>query len=541
MAKLYTIIITNVIFKNFLFFRKVNYLICILFLTCHFSELNKNQSNPELKFGGTEPAFEFPQNTQWINTSSPISLKDLKGKIVLLYFWKYSSINCIHALVDIKKLEKKWKNELVIIGIHTPKFSAEKNKENLRQAILRNEIEHPIINDIDFTIWRQYQISSWPTFVLIDPKGMVVGVQSGESIYEGFDKILSGMVEEFNSYRLISITPNKSISLENKKITNHTLSFPGKLILNETGTELFVSDTNHHRILRIDTQTRKILDTIGNGKPGFKDGNFSGAMFQRPMGLTLKDDYLYIADSENHAIREANLKTKRVKTLAGTGEQAKSYNVSGKGKEVSFNSPWDLIESKNILYITMRGSHQIWTVDLKTLEADVFAGSGSENLFDGKLEEASFAQPSGITKDRVKFYLTDSETSSVRSIDFKSSESINTVIGRGLFEFGDLDHSYPQARLQYPTGIAYSNGKLYVADTFNHKIKLIDPYEKTSITLAGTGKIGAQNGKLLEASFFEPSGIAVFKSKVYVADTNNHTIRVIDLDSKMVSNFEILE
>ena len=527
--------------RNFIFLRIVNYLICILILTCHFSELNKSKSNPELKFGGTEPALEFPKNTEWINTINPIYLKDLKGKIVLLYFWKYSSINCIHTFVDIKKLEKKWKNELVIIGIHSPKFLAEKNKENLRQAILRNEIEHPILNDIDFTIWRQYQIGSWPTFVLIDPKGMVVGVQSGESIYEGFDKILSGMVEEFNSYKLISITPNKSISLENKKVTDHTLSFPGKLILNETGTELFVSDTNHNRILRIDTKTKKILDTIGNGKAGLNDGNFLEAKFHYPQGLTLKNEFLYIADSKNHSIREINLKTKKVKTLAGTGEQTKSYNVSGKGKEVSFNSPWDLIEYKNKLYITMRGSHQIWVLDLQTLEADVYAGSGSENLYDGKLEEASLAQPTGITKDRMKFYLTDSETSSVRSIDFTSSESVSTVIGKGLFEFGDLDNSYPQARLQYPMGISYSNGKLYIADTFNNKIKLIDQFEKTSVTLAGTGKIGAQNGKLLEASFFEPSGIAAFQNKIYVADTNNHLIRLIDLESKMVSNFEILE
>ena len=189
----------------------------------------------------------------------------------------------------------------------------------------------------------------------------------------------------------------------------------------------------------------------------------------------------------------------------------------------------------------MRGSHQIWVLDLQTLEADVYAGSGSENLYDGKLEEATLAQPTGITKDRMKFYLTDSETSSVRSIDFTSSESVSTVIGKGLFEFGDLDNSYPQARLQYPMGISYSNGKLYVADTFNNKIKLIDQYEKTSITLAGTGKIGAHNGKLLEASFFEPSGIAAFQNKIYVADTNNHLIRLIDLESKMVSNFEILE
>nr|MBP9887996.1 hypothetical protein [Leptospiraceae bacterium] len=327
----------------------------------------------------------------------------------------------------------------------------------------------------------------------------------------------------------------------NSKLANTNLFFPTKLLLNEDATELFIADSGHNRILRVDTKTNRIIDVIGNGKAGFEDGNFAVATFYNPQGLVLKDDKLYIADSNNHSIRETNLKTKKVSTIAGTGKQATTFNVSGIGKNVSFNSPWDLIEHKNKLYITMRGSHQVWTLDLLNLEADVYAGSGSENLFDGKLEETSFAQPTGITKDEIKFYITDSEASAIRSIDFKSSKLVKTIIGKGLFEFGDFDHSYPQARLQYPMGITYNNGKLYVADSLNNKIKLIDHYEKTSTTLAGTGTLGKTNGKLNEASFFEPCGVAAFKNKIYVADTNNHLIRVIDLETQTVTNFEIQE
>ncbi len=512
--------------------------VLIVFLSCSFFGANRNLT-PELKFGGTENSYDFPQNVEWINVNSPLTKNQLKGKIVILHFWKYSSINSIHSIEDLKKLEKKWKKELVIVGIHSPKFTAEKNLENLRQVVLRLGIEYPVISDINFTLWRLYGINSWPSFVLIDPLGKVVGIQAGEGILEGFDKILSGMFEEFNGLGLIN--PKSVYSEKNSKLANTNLFFPTKLLLNEDATELFIADSGHNRILRVDTKTNRIIDVIGNGKAGFEDGNFAVATFYNPQGLVLKDDKLYIADSNNHSIREINLKTKKVTTIAGTGKQATTFNVSGIGKNVSFNSPWDLIEYKNKLYITMRGSHQVWTLDLLNLEADVYAGSGSENLFDGKLEETSFAQPTGITKDEIKFYITDSEASAIRSIDFKSSKLVKTIIGKGLFEFGDFDHSYPQARLQYPMGITYNNGKLYVADSLNNKIKLIDPYEKTSTTLAGTGTVGKTNGKLNEASFFEPSGIAAFKNKIYVADTNNHLIRVIDLETQTVTNFEIQE
>ena len=480
-------------------FAYCSFFIITLNLFCLINQ-KQTQTTIEPKYSGSQVAFDFPLNAEWINTNKPLSIKNLKGKIILLYFWKPSCINCIHTLVDLKKLEKQWKEELVLIGINSPKFLAEKNNDNLIHSILQNELEHAIIHDPNFLIWGQYQINAWPSFVLIDPKGLVFGIQSGEDIYEGFNQIISGMVEEYKKLNLISSSPISSLKPIVKSKSKQLLSFPGKLTLNDIGSELFVSDSKHHRILRIDIKTKKIIDIIGNEKSGLIDGNFKEAKFNNPQGLTIKNEFIYVADSENHCIREINLKTKKVKTLAGTGLQARSFNVPGKGKEVSFNSPWDLIEQKNKLYITMKGSHQIWTLDLQTYESEVYAGSGSENLFDGKLQESSFAQPSGITKSQGKFFITDSEISAIRSIDFKYSELVSTIIGKGLFEFGDVDDSYPIARLQYPTGIYYNNGNLYVADTYNNKIKLVNPYEKTSTTLAGNGKIGSQNGSFVRFS-----------------------------------------
>lgn len=512
-------------------------LLILLFLSCNLS-WNNTLSLPELKYAGSEPAFEFSKDQVWANVKEPLSLLDLRGKIVLLHFWKYTSINCIHTLAELKKLEKKWKKELVVIGIHSPKFSTEKNQESLKQAIWQNEIEHPVLNDTDFTYLRQYGINSWPSFVLIDPRGMVFGIQVGEGIYEGFDKIITGMSEEFNRVGLMNPKSIPKLEIKRKENYNHILSFPGKLIVNDKGTELFVSDTNHNRVLRIDTKTKKILDTMGVGGTGFKDGKFTEAMFHHPQGLALNEDNLYIVDSENHSIRQANLRTKIVKTIAGTGEQARTFNVPGRGREVSFNSPWDITYSKNKLYITMRGSHQIWVLNLLTLDADVYAGSGSENLFDGKLQIASLAQPTGLTKDSLRLYFTDSETSSVRSIGLKTSPIVKTLLGKGLLEFGDLDGLSGKAKLQYPMGIAFSNNKLYIADTLNHKLKQFDLDKNELITFAGSGKIGAVNSNLSDSSFFEPQGIAVFDHLVYVADTNNHLIRVINSQANTVSNFD---
>lgn len=510
----------------------------LLLLALTFCKLGvDNKELPQkLKYEGTEPAFEFPLNSDWINLKNPISMQDLKGKIVLLYFWKFTSIHSIQAIEEIKKLERKWKKELIPIGIHTPKFPAEMNQMNVQQATFKLEIDHPVLNDTHFFLSGQYNVSSWPYLVLIDPKGKIFGVQIGEGFQEGLDSILKGMVDEFREAKLINPNPIDKIQLIKNK-PNTLLSFPTKLALNKNGTELFVSNSNRNQVLRIDLKTNRILEKIGSGERGFKDENFYAANFNYPQGLAIDDNLLYIADSKNHSIRLANLKTKKVTTLAGIGELARSINVTGKG--VALSSPSDLVLHKNKLLITMQGVHQIWILDLLSTEIDIYAGRGNENLFDGKFSEASFAQPISLTKDDVNYYILDAETSSVRTINYKKEGKVKTLLGRGLLEFGDSNGSLETAKLQYPMGIYCSNGILFIADTLNQKIKQIDLRKNEISTLAGNGKIGADNGYLPESKFYNPEGIAVFQNKVYVADTNNHLIRIIHLDTNLVSNLEI--
>ena len=227
-----------------------------------------------------------------------------------------------------------------------------------------------------------------------------------------------------------------------------------------------------------------------------------------------------------------------MKTVLGTGKQARQYNIPGNGTTVALNSPWDLLVHDGKLYIAMAGSHQIWVADLKTFDASPFAGSAREDRIDGSLASAALAQTSGLTTDGKKIFFADSETSSIREADFFRSGNVKTIVGEALFEYGDVDGPASKARLQHPLGVAYKDGLLYVADTYNSKIKVVDPVKRTSKTFAGTGKHGLADGDLKHAQFNEPGGVAVLGDTLYVADVNNHVIRVIDIDKKMVSTLQ---
>lgn len=481
---------------------------------------------------GLVHAPDFPQDADWLNTDKPLSLAQLKGKIVLLDFWTYCCINCMHVLPDLKKLEEKYPNELVVIGIHSAKFENEKGTESIRQAILRYDIRHPVLNDHHLRVWSQYGIHSWPSLVLINPNGRIIGLQSGEGIFDLFDGIIQQAIPYFDKKGQLKRGP-APVALEAAKRTDQFLSFPGKIHADNKNNRLFIADSNHHRLL-ISDPDGNVIDQIGSGEQGKRDGNFEAAQFHHPQGVYAEGDKLYIADTENHLIREADLSHRTVKTILGTGEQARGIRLSGNWTGAALNSPWDLLVHDGRLYIAMAGPHQLYSADLKTLELKIHAGSGREARVDGSLREAALAQPSGITTDGKKLYFADSEVSSIRSADINPSGKVETLVGEDLFVFGDVDGPSSKARLQHPLGVVYHDGLLYIADTYNSKIKIIDPQKKTSRTLAGTGKHGAADGEFSKAAFFEPAGLAFLGNKLYVADTNNHRIRVLDPASKQV-------
>lgn len=260
---------------------------------------------------------ELEGSVAWLNTDTPLSLAGLRGKIVLLDFWTYCCINCMHLIPDLKKLEAKYTDQLVVIGVHSAKFPNEGESDNIRQAILRYEIEHPVINDREFRVWRQYGPRSWPTLVLIDPDGYVVGGVSGEGNYDLLDNVISQMVIDFRARGRLNETPLQ-LALEKAKFTTPVLSFPGRVLADPTQDRLFISDSNHNRIL-VTTKSGKVLDVAGEGTIGAADGVFSSATFNHPQGMALDSEVLYVADTENHLLRQLDLKARTVTTLQITG------------------------------------------------------------------------------------------------------------------------------------------------------------------------------------------------------------------------------
>lgn len=517
-------------------------ILCITFSAClpascqnKDKKLENSQKMANKSYAGSTNAPDFPKGLQWYNTSTPLRLEDLKGKIVLLDFWTYCCINCIHILPDLKKLEHEFP-ELVVIGVHSAKFDNEKDAENVRQAVLRYDIEHPVISDTEFYLWRQYGVSAWPSFVLLDPNGKYVGQTSGEGVYEKLKPYIQGLSDEFAQAGKLNKIPLR-FALEREKRTASYLSFPGKITADTNKNRLFFTDSNHNRIIVCDTNGN-IEEIIGSGMEGSADGDFSQAQFFRPQGLVYDPevDALYVADTENHLIRKVDLTKKNVLTLAGTGAQARTYLKSGVGKSIALNSPWDLELWKGKLYIAMAGPHQIWEMDLQTMALEVYAGSGHENIVDGPRKVAALAQPSGITTDGQALYFADSEISALRAVD---AQQVKTFIGEGLFEFGDVDGKYPTARLQHAIGCHYHNGKIYIADTYNHKIKVYDLAQKQLQTLIGTGKRGLKNGKRTLAELNEPNDLVALAGKFYITDTNNDLIRVYDPATETLSTLAL--
>ena len=441
----------------------------------------------------------------------------------------------MHIFPQLRKLEKKYANELVVIGVHSAKFPTEKEQENLRKAVQRYGLEHPVVNDADFQVWQQYACRAWPTLMFIDPQGKVVGKHEGEMPYESFDNLLGQMVAEFDASGLLDRTPMPFVP---DQVPTTALSFPGKVLADAAGDRLFISDSNHNRILitYLDGVVREI---IGSSAVGLDDGDFAVATFNHPQGMALAGEVLYVADTENHALRRVDLAAGTVETVAGTGNQGYTRDGRGPGRSMALSSPWDLVHYDGALYIAMAGTHQLWSMAFADGTIGPYAGSGQESLMDGPLASAALAQPSGITTHGDQLYFADSETSSIRAADLDPMGRVRTIVGLDLFVFGDVDGSEDNVRLQHPIGITWFDGTLYVADTYNHKIKRVLPATRSAFTLLGTGEQGHRDGPGRQARFDEPSGLSIANGRLYIADTNNHCVRVADLDTGEVSTLEL--
>jgi DNA-binding beta-propeller fold protein YncE len=487
------------------------------------------------------PAADFVGGIDWLNTEKPIGIADLKGRIVLLDFWTLCCINCIHTLPDLAKLEARYPGVLVVIGVHSPKFENEKKTASILKAVLRYDIKHPVINDADHKIWNAYGVNSWPTLVLVDPDGNYYGSASGEGNLDLIDLHIRKLLKEFKG-KLKETPINFKLTKEKDA---SPLFFPGKVLADAESNRVFIADSTNNRIVITNLEGKKIA-IAGSGKEGLKDGKFADAQFSDPQGMALDGDILYVADRKNHSIRVLDLKNGTVSLVVGIGEQDRrafgERGTGGPALKTPLNSPWDLLIHKRNMYIASAGHHQIWALDLAKQTVANYAGSGREDLIDGALKAngtalgvAAFAQPSGLTTDGKTLFVADSETSSIRALPLIGNKgNVTTIVGEGLFEFGDKNGKGKQVRLQHALGVAYLDGKLYVADTYNSKIKLIDPEQKTCETY-----LGDPPGWLKEKMFNEPAGISIAAGKMYVADTNNHRIQIVDMKTKTATTLRL--
>lgn len=489
------------------------------------------------------PAPTFPYGLDWLNVPAPLNWSDLRGKIVILDFWTYGCINCIHMIPVLERLEQKYADELVVIGVHSAKFENEGQTENIRQIVQRYELHHPVINDHNFQVWgqwRPYGVNAWPTFAAIDPRGNVLAVQSGEIPYEGFVNVLDGMVAYFDSTGELDRSPLQ-LELESDRLATTALAFPGKVLADEAGGRLFISDSNNNRIVIADLQSHEVLEVVGSGERGLLNGDLAQARFDKPQGMTLVGDTLYVADVNNHAIRAVDLGAGRVDTVAGTGLKSLAWPaLSGPALETALSSPWDVeAGSDGTLYIAMAGRHQLWSLDMDSGEVGPLVGSAREGLLDGPFAEAQLAQPSGLHFMDGQLYFADSESSSIRVADTISGE-VRTLAGpteNNLFIYGDVEGPVGESRLQHALGVTDDGmGGLYVADTYNSRIKHLDPREMLLGERYGLGGSGGyRDGDASIAAFDEPGGLSYANGKLYVADTNNHSIRIIDVADGAVS------
>lgn len=440
-------------------------------------------------------------------------------------------------LPQLREFERRFPDSLVVIGVHSAKFPAERDPENLRAAVLRHGATHPVVSDPDMAIWQSYGVRAWPSLMFVDPNGYVFAKHEGEFPLEPMAEAIGELVVQFEKDGFLVRSP---LVLTPEAAPTSTLAFPGKVLADPARNRLFVADSGHHRILVTDLDGT-VTHVIGSGQPGRADGDAATASFHGPQGLAITPDgdTLYVADTENHLLRLVDLgdESPWVSTVAGTGERGHRA-VTGPAEETALASPWDLAWVGQTLWIANAGTHQLWAYDPASELLGVAAGTGYESIHDGPLDEATFAQPSGLSVLDGLVYVADSETSAVRRVD-PAADRVQRLVGKGLFDFGDVDAKGDSAKLQHPIAVAatHENGVpvVYVADSYNDKVKRLDPATRMIETVFGGDGRGTADGFGLDAEFWEPCGLSIAGRTLYIADTNNHRVRAANLDTGEVT------
>ncbi|MFB6712308.1 NHL domain-containing thioredoxin family protein [Streptomyces sp. NPDC056358] len=459
----------------------------------------------------------------WLNTGDQqYTLADLRGRIVILDFWTFCCVNCLHVLDELRELEEKHRDTVVIIGVHSPKFVHEAEHQAVVDAVERYEVHHPVLDDPELATWKQYAVRAWPTLVVVDPEGYVVAQHAGEGHAHAIEKLVEELEAEHEAKGTLRRSDGPYVAPE--PVATH-LRFPGKALLLPDGGFL-VSDTTRHRLVEIESDGETVRRHVGTGDRGFADGGPDEARFSEPQGLAvLPDGRIAVADTVNHAVRALDLTTGITTTLVGTGRQWwQGSPTVGPAREVDLSSPWDVAWFADRLWIAMAGVHQLWTYDPGTGTVRVAAGTTNEGLVDGPADEAWFAQPSGlaVSADGERLWVADSETSALRYVERDGTGfAVRTAVGTGLFDFGHRDGRADQALFQHPLGVtALPNGSVAVCDTYNHALRRYDPVSGEVTTLA--------------TDLREPSDAVLVDGDLVVVESARHRLTRLRLPEEAV-------
>ncbi|MGV9895721.1 NHL domain-containing thioredoxin family protein, partial [Streptomyces tendae] len=444
----------------------------------------------------------------WINTGGrELSIAALRGRIVVLDFWTFCCVNCLHALDELRGLEERHRDTVVIVGVHSPKFTHEAEHRAVLDAVERYGVGHPVLDDPERVTWRQYAVRAWPTLAVIDPEGYVVAQYTGEGHVHAIRRLVEELEAEHAAKGTLRRGDAPYVAPEPEPTT---LRFPGKAVPLPSGTFL-VSDTTRHQLVELAEDGESPVRRIGSGRRGFTDGPAERAEFGEPQGVALLGDgSVVVADTVNHALRRYEPVTGEVTTLAGTGRQHRPGEPTrGAARAVSLSSPWDVALWNGRVWIAMAGVHQLWAYDPRDGSVTVTAGTGNEGLVDGPGPEAWFAQPSGLSATQERLWVADSETSALRWVE--PDGTVRTAVGTGLFDFGHRDGPAARALLQHPLGVtALPDGSVVVADTYNHALRRYTP---------PTGEVST-----LATDLREPSDAVVVGDDILVVESARHRL-----------------
>ncbi|MFI0964239.1 NHL domain-containing thioredoxin family protein [Streptomyces sp. NPDC021080] len=454
----------------------------------------------------------------WLNTGGKdLTLAELRGKCVVVDFWTFCCINCLHVLDELRELEEKHRDTVVIVGVHSPKFVHEAEHQAVVDAVERYGVEHPVLDDPELVTWKQYAVRAWPTLVVIDPEGYVVAQHAGEGHAHAIERLVEELEAEHAAKGTLRRGDGPYVAPEPEPTV---LRFPGKALALPNG-NLLVSDTTRHQLVELEEDGETVVRRIGSGVRGFVDGGAGEAGFSEPQGLALLDEgAVVVADTVNHALRRVDLATGAVSTLAGTGRQWwQGSPTSGPARGIDLSSPWDVALFGGKVWIAMAGVHQLWAYDPAAGTVEVTAGTTNEGLVDGPGPEAWFAQPSGLAATEDRLWLADSETSALRWVD--PDGAVHTAVGTGLFDFGHRDGAAGQALLQHPLGVtALPDGSVAVSDTYNHALRRYDP---------ATGEVTT-----LATDLREPSDAVLVGDDIVVVESARHRLTRLRLPEEAV-------